>query len=378
MIRAQWRWPGATLLSGRQHSDPLQRQRLRRALQQGGLPCLVLALFLLSLMLGSVSIPPDEVLRSLSGAGASESAWERIVLLIRLPKALTALLAGAALGVSGLLMQTLFRNPLAGPYVLGISSGASLGVALVLLGAGGTLGVTLMAGLGLGGSLALAGAAMTGAAMTGAALVLLLVLLVARAVGSNMTLLVLGVMLGFLTSALVSMLLYFSVPEQIQAYVNWSFGSFGTVSWRELRVMAPLLLAGLTLAALLAKPLDALLPGEQVAQGLGLNVRRARLQIMLATAVLAGTVTAFCGPVGFLGIAVPHLCRSLAGTSCHRTLLPACMLCGAALALVAALVAELPGNNLVLPLNAVMALLGAPVVMHVLLRRRNLRRVFAS
>ncbi|MDE0608284.1 MAG: iron ABC transporter permease [Anaerolineaceae bacterium] len=373
MNRALWRRPGASLLPGRQQSDPLQWRRLRRRLLQGGLLCLVLSLFLLSLMLGSVTIPPGEVLRALSGAGASANAWESIVLLIRLPKALTALLAGAALGVSGLLMQTLFRNPLAGPYVLGISSGASLGVALVLLGAGGTLGITLLTGLGPGGSLALAGAA-----MGGAALVLALVLLVARAVGSNMTLLVLGVMLASLTSALVSMLLYFSVPEQIQAYVNWSFGSFGTVSWRELRVMAPLLLTGLALAALLAKPLDALLPGEALAQGLGLNVRRARLQIMLATAVLAGTVTAFCGPVGFLGIAVPHLCRSLAGTSGHRTLLPACMLGGAALALVAALVAELPGSNLVLPLNAVMALLGAPVVIHVLLRRRNLRRVFAS
>ena len=372
MIRAQ-RWLSiATTLSAAQRSDPLQQQRGRRRLMLGGLLSVVLALFLLSLMLGSVTIPPGEVLRALTGHATSEDAWGRIVLLIRLPRALTALLAGAALGVSGLLMQTLFRNPLAGPYVLGISSGASLGVALVLLSAG-SLGGMLLVTAGLTGSLALAGAA-----MAGAALVLMLVLLVARAVGSNMTLLVLGVMLGFLTSALVSMLLYFSVPEQIQAFINWSFGSFGTVSWRELRVMAPLLLAGLGMALLQAKPLDALLPGEQVALGLGLNVRRARLQIMLATAVLAGAVTAFCGPVGFLGIAVPHLCRSLLGTSSHRALLPACVLCGAALALVAAIIAELPGSNLVLPLNAVMALLGAPVVIHVLLRRRNLGRAFAA
>ena len=372
MIRAQ-RWlSSATTLPARQRSDPLQRQRGRRRLMLGGLLCAVLALFLFSLMLGSVTIPPGEVLRALTGNATSEDAWGRIVLLIRLPKALTALLAGAALGVSGLLMQTLFRNPLAGPYVLGISSGASLGVALLLLSTG-SLGGMLLVTAGLTGSLALAGAA-----MAGAALVLLLVLLVARAVGSNMTLLVLGVMLGYLTSALVSMLLYFSVPQQIQAFINWSFGSFGTVSWRELRVMAPLLLTGLGMALLQAKSLDALLPGEQVALGLGLNVRRARLQIMLATAVLAGAVTAFCGPVGFLGIAVPHLCRSLLGTSGHRALLPACVLCGAALALVAAIIAELPGSNLILPLNAVMALLGAPVVIHVLLRRRNLGRAFAT
>ncbi len=373
MIRAQQRLHATPWLPTLQRSDPRQRQRLRRQLLQGSLLSIVLALFLVSLMLGSVTIPPGEVLRALGGNMTGEAAWAQIVLLIRLPKALTALLAGAALGVSGLMMQTLFRNPLAGPYVLGLSSGASLGVALVLLSASGTLGISMLAGAGFSGSLALAAAA-----MLGAGLVLVLVLLVARAVGSNMTLLVLGVMLGFLTSALVNMLLYFSVPEQIQAFINWGFGSFGTVSWRELRVMAPLLLGGLGMALVLAKPLDALLPGEQVARGLGLNVRRARLQIMLATAVLAGTVTAFCGPIGFLGIAVPHLCRSLLGTSNHRALLPACVLCGAALALVAGLVAELPGSNLVLPLNAVMALLGAPVVIHVLLRRRNLGRAFAT
>ena len=373
MTGAAWRRPGAVALSDPPRSDPLQRQRRRRRLLTGALLLCVAALFLLSLMLGSVTIPPQEVLRALTGAETGAPAWARIVLLIRLPEALTATLAGAALGVSGLLMQTLFRNPLAGPYVLGISSGASLGVALVLLGAGGAMGLTLLAGLGPGGSLALAGAA-----MAGAALVLMLVLLVARAVGSNMTLLVLGVMLGFFTSALVSLLLYFSVPEQIQAFVNWSFGSFSTVSWREMRVLAPLLLTGLALAAALAKPLDALLPGEEVAQSLGLNLRRARLLIMLATAVLAGAVTAFCGPVGFLGIAIPHLCRSLLNASGHRVLLPACMLAGAALALLAGLIAELPGSHLVLPLNAVMALLGAPVVIHLLLRRRNLRRVLAS
>ena len=372
MIRAQLRRNARARPSDAQRSVPRRQQRHRRRATIAVLLCALLLLFLLSLMLGSVPIPPGEVLQLLTGGDSTESAWQRIVWLIRLPRSLTALLAGAALGVSGLMMQTLFRNPLAGPYVLGISSGAGLGVALVLL-ATGLPAVALLAGAGLSGSLALAGAA-----MGGAALALTLVLLAARVVGSTMTLLVLGVMLGFLTGALVNLLLYFSVPEQIQAFVNWSFGSFATVSWRELRVMAPLVLPALALALTLAKPLDALLPGEQVARGLGLNVRRARLLLMLTTAALAGAVTAFCGPIGFLGIAVPHLCRSLLGTSAHRPLLPACMLCGAALALLAALIAELPGSNLVLPLNAVMALLGAPVVIHVLLRRRNLGRAFAS
>ncbi|MBZ0299293.1 MAG: iron ABC transporter permease [Anaerolineae bacterium] len=325
----------------------------------------VAAAFLLSLAVGSVTIPLDQIVTVLLGGEASKASWTSIVLKFRLPRGLTAALSGAALGVSGLMMQTLFRNPLADPYVLGISSGASLGVALVILSVG-TVGGTLLAGIGLMGDLSIAVAAMIGAAG-----VMLLVLAVARKVGSSMTLLVLGVMVGFLTNAAVSLLLFFAIPEQIQAYINWTFGSFSDVTWDELRILAPAVLVGLLLAGLLTKSLNALLLGEGYARTLGVNLLRVRVGIVLATAVLAGVVTAFAGPVGFIGIAVPHLCRSLLGTSDHRVLVPGTMLVGALVALVAAILAEVPGSNLVLPLNAVTALMGAPVVIAVILRRRE-------
>ncbi|RME55088.1 MAG: iron ABC transporter permease [Caldilineae bacterium] len=343
----------------------------------GGLAALLLAVFLVSLAVGSVSIPLPEIVTILFGGTASKASWASIVWKFRLPKALTALLAGAALSVSGLQMQTLFRNPLAGPYVLGISSGASLGVALIVLAAGITAGVgsgtTLLAGISLAGD---AGVAL--AAILGSALVLLLVMAVARYVQSTMTLLILGLMFGYATSALVSVLLYFSIADRIQAYISWTFGSFGGVTWSQLRVLAPAILLGLMAAHMLMKPLNALLLGETYARSMGLNVRFARLSIIGSAAVLAGVVTAFCGPIGFLGIAVPHLCRSLFDTSDHRVLLPATALMGGVLALGADLIAGLPGSQLTLPLNAVTALIGAPVVVWVILRQRNLRRAFAG
>ncbi len=343
----------------------------------GGLAALLLAVFLVSLAVGSVSIPLPEIVTILFGGTASKASWASIVWKFRLPKALTALLAGAALSVSGLQMQTLFRNPLAGPYVLGISSGASLGVALIVLAAGVAAGAgsgtTLLAGISLAGD---AGVAL--AAILGSALVLLLVMAVARYVQSTMTLLILGLMFGYATSALVSVLLYFSIADRIQAYISWTFGSFGGVTWSQLRVLAPAILLGLMAAHMLMKPLNALLLGETYARSMGLNVRFARLSIIGSAAVLAGVVTAFCGPIGFLGIAVPHLCRSLFDTSDHRVLLPATALMGGVLALGADLIAGLPGSQLTLPLNAVTALIGAPVVVWVILRQRNLRRAFAG
>ena len=342
-----------------------------------GLALVALAVFLLSLAVGSVRIPIDEIVAVLLGGDASKPAWATIVLKFRLPKALTAMLAGAALSVSGLQMQTLFRNPLAGPFVLGISSGASLGVALTVLLAGVAVGLggstTLLAGISLAGDTSLALSA-----IIGSGLVLLLVMTVARKVQSGMTLLILGLMFGYTTSALVSVLIYFSVVERIQAYISWTFGSFGGVTWRQLQVMAPAILVGLAGGHLLMKPLNALLLGETYALSLGLNVRRVRLGIIGSSAVLAGVVTAFCGPIGFLGIAVPHLCRSLLHTSDHRLLLPAVSFMGATLALGADIVAGLPGSQLTLPLNAVTALLGAPVVIWVILRQRNLREAFAG
>ena len=346
-------------------------------LMLAGLALVAFAAFLLSLAVGSVRIPLDEIVAVLLGGDASKTAWTTIVLKFRLPKALTAMLAGAALSVSGLQMQTLFRNPLAGPFVLGISSGASLGVALTVLLAGVAVGLggstTLLAGISLAGDTSLALSAIFGSGM-----VLLLVMAVARRVQSGMTLLILGLMFGYTTSALVSVLIYFSVVERIQAYISWTFGSFGGVTWRQLQVMAPAILLGLAGGHLLMKPLNALLLGETYARSLGLNVRRVRLGIIGSSAVLAGVVTAFCGPIGFLGIAVPHLCRSLLSSSDHRLLLPAVSFMGATLALGADIVAGLPGSQLTLPLNAVTALLGAPVVIWVILRQRNLRQAFAG
>lgn len=320
-------------------------------------------LLMLSLALGSASIPLEQILTILLGGEAERLSWTNIVLKFRLPKAATAALAGMALGVSGLLMQTYFRNPLAEPFVLGVSSGASLGVALIVLSSG-AVGGALLAGLGLAGDLLLTVAAGAGAAVT-----MTLVLLVAVRVQSSVTLLILGLMFGYFVGAIVSLLLYFALPERIQAYVNWTFGSFGGVTVKQLPILTMFVAVGLLLSALLVKPLNALLLGEDYARSLGINLKRARIGIVLATAMLVSAVTAFCGPIAFIGIAVPHLCRGLLGSSDHRLLLPATCLAGACVALCAAIIAELPGNNLVLPLNVVTAFLGAPVVMLVVLRQ---------
>jgi iron complex transport system permease protein len=333
----------------------------------------LIAVFLLSLSLGSVSIPLEQIVTILFGGSAEKASWATIVLKFRLPKAITAALAGAALSASGLQMQTLFRNPLADPFVLGISSGASLGVALVVLVAGVAGGSSLLAGVSLVGDVSLALAS-----IIGSALVLLLVMAVARRVQSTMTLLILGLMFGYATSALVSVLLYFSIAERIQAYISWTFGSFGGVTWSQLQVFGPVVVVALIFSHLLVKPLNALLLGETYARSMGLNVRLARLGVIATSASLAGVVTAFCGPIGFLGIAVPHLCRSLFHTSDHRLLMPAVVVLGGILAVAADILAQLPGSQLMLPLNAVTALLGAPVVTWVILRQRNLRESFAG
>jgi iron complex transport system permease protein len=333
---------------------------------------LLVGAFVLSLTIGSVSIPLDQVITILLGGQPSRATWTTIVVDFRLPKALTAIFAGAALGAAGLNMQTLFRNPLADPYVLGVSSGASLGVALVVLSLG-TTGGALLAGLGLVGDLGL-----TAAAILGAAAAMLIVIAAASRVQSVMTLLILGLMFGYATGALVSLLLYFSIPERIQAYINWTFGSFGGINWRQMPIFVGAVTLGLTGTFLLSKPLNALLLGETYARSLGLNVRRARLGILISAALLTGAVTAFCGPIGFLGLAVPHLCRTLLGSADHRILIPAAACLGGLLALLADLIAQAPGSQVVLPLNAVTALIGAPVVVLVILRRRNLRESFAA
>ncbi|MEM1180049.1 MAG: iron ABC transporter permease [Acidobacteriota bacterium] len=320
-------------------------------------------LFLADLAFGSAPVPLHAILDGLLGRPIEDPAWRTIFSEFRLPKALTAALAGASLAVSGLLMQTLFRNPLAGPYVLGISSGASLGVAIAILAVGSS-GVGLVSGLGVTGD-----AAVVGAAAAGAAVALGLVLLVSRRV-SVLTLLILGMLFGYASSAVVTILLHWSRAERIESYVRWTFGSFAGVTWSELVVLAPALLFGLGLAFVAAKPLDALHLGEVQARALGTGVGPLRTLVLVATALLAGGVTAFCGPIGFIGVAVPHLARALFATSEHRRLLPATALCGVSVALAADLVSQLPGSQSVLPLNAVTAILGTPVIAALVLRRR--------
>ncbi|MCE2433839.1 MAG: iron ABC transporter permease [Candidatus Latescibacteria bacterium] len=343
----------------------------RHAVIMLGLFLLLLVAFGLSLSLGSVHIPLAGLFGILTGEEVSSPAWAIIVHTIRLPKAITAVLAGAALSVSGLQMQTLFRNPLADPFVLGISAGASLGVAIVVLTVG-AVGSVLIAGMGFLGDLSLAVAAIIGAAT-----VLGCVLLVSRSVQSVMTLLILGLMFGYATGAFVSILIYFSVPEQIQSYILWTFGSFGSVTWRQMPVLISAIFFGLLLAFLCIKPLNALLLGENYARSMGLNVKRIRLWILISASILAGATTAFCGPIAFLGLAVPHLCRSLLHTSDHRVLMPAVTCLGATLALLSDLIAHLPGSQFVLPLNAVTSLIGAPIVIWFILHRKNLGQAFS-
>jgi iron complex transport system permease protein len=326
-----------------------------------------LGAFILSLAFGSVPIPIKDILHILIGQRAAHYPWSVIILNFRLPKALTAILAGSALAISGLQMQTLFRNPLADPFILGVSAGASLGAAIVVLAIG-TTGTLLLAGLGLSGDFSLASAASFGAAS-----VLVLVLLVSKGARSSLTLLILGLMFNYITTGIVSLLFYFSIPERLQTYLAWTFGSFGGVTWGQLVVMAPVIVLGIFIAYLLPKQLNVMMLGETYARSMGLNVRRTRLWIIISASMLAGTVTAFCGPIGFLGIAVPHLCRGFFNTSDHRLLIPASTLLGAILALLADLAAQMPGSQYVLPLNAVTSLLGAPVVIWVLLRQPNLQ-----
>lgn len=350
---------------------PWPRLGLRTVVLVGLIGALVVA-FLLSLALGSVAIPLDNVVRILLGGTPDKATWADILWKFRLPKALTALLAGGALAVSGLQMQTLFRNPLADPYILGVSSGASLGVALVLLGAG-AAATKVVGSLGLYGDLGL-----VLAASLGSALVLGLVLLVAQRVQSTLTLLILGLMFGYLTSALVSLLVYFSLPERVQVFSLWSAGSFGGVTWSQHWVFAPVIGVGLLVSHLLPKSLNALLLGDTYARSLGVNVVQTRRWIILCASLLAGTATAFCGPIGFLGVAVPHLCRTLFNTADHRVLVPTSMLLGGTIALLADMIAQLPGSQTVLPVNVVTSLFGVPVIIWMLLRQQQLRASFAG
>lgn len=319
--------------------------------------------FVLSIAIGTVNISISSVLHVLLGGEAERDTWRTIILQIRLPKALTAVLAGAALAIAGLQMQTLFRNPLADPYVLGVSSGASLGVAVAVLGTGFVMGA---AGSMFASGLTALG--VVGAASLGAALVLMLTIAVSRFIQNNLTLLVFGLMIGYLTSALVSLMLFFSNPERMQAYLLWTFGSFGGTTWAQLQVLAPVILVALLAAIASAKAMNALLLGETYARSLGISITRTRIWITVTASLLAGAITAFCGPIGFLGIAVPHLARNILRSADHRALAWACVLMGASLALLCDLATHF--GSVALPLNATTSLIGAPIVVWVILRQR--------
>ena len=322
------------------------------------LSLLTAALFTADLLVDSVAVALRDIWAALTG-GSCDPAVRDIILKIRLLKAVTALFAGAALAASGLQMQTLFRNPLAGPYVLGISSGAGLGVALFLLGAP-LLGVSahsFVQSLGI-----------AGAAWLGAALVLLIVMAVSRRIKDIMVILILGMMFGSGVSSMVEILQYLSSEAALKSFVIWTMGSLGDVTGGNLALMLPVITAGLVLSVAVIKPLNLLLLGENYARTMGLNVQRTRTLLFLSTVLLAGTVTAFCGPVGFIGLAVPHLARMLFASADHRVLMPASMLSGAALLLVCDLISK----SLALPINTVTALMGIPVVIVVVVRNRNL------
>jgi iron complex transport system permease protein len=348
---------------GRTRRKAFRGVRLRQYAGILGLALLVLALFLASLALGSVAIPLPEVVTILLGGTASKPAWQDIVLQFRLPRAMAAAISGAALAVSGLQLQALFRNPLAGPSVLGINAGASLGVALVVL-TGNLFGLTFAA---TAGKVSLVLAASLGAGATMA-----LVLLVGHRVRGSLALLIFGLMFGYTASALVTILLHFSQLNQTLAYLSWTFGSFAGVTWSQMPVFLPLIGLALGVALLCCKPLNVLLLGEEQAASLGLSLPLIRGYLIVSSSILAGVVTAFCGPIGFLGVAVPHLGRSLFRTLDHRMLMPAALLLGMALALLADTIAQLPGSQTVLPLNAVTALIGAPILIWLMLKQFRL------
>lgn len=321
--------------------------------------------FFLNLVLGSVSIPLRAVWNILWGTGNESVIWQNIIWKSRVPQALTALVAGAGLSVSGLQMQTVFRNPLAGPSVLGISSGASMGVAFVVL-LSGSLGGVALSKLGFMGEIAL-----TIAAIAGSLSIMALIVFVSQKVRGNVTLLIIGVMIGYIANAVIGVLKFFSVEEDIRAYVIWGLGSFARVSGDQMTLFICIMVVLLPLSFLLVKTLNLLLLGDAYARNLGLNIKRARLLVITCSGVLVAIATAYCGPIIFLGLAVPHLCRGMFRTSDHRILMPASLLAGASLALVCNLIARMPGFEGALPVNSVTALVGAPVVMSVLFNKRR-------
>ena len=320
--------------------------------------------FVLNISLGSVSIPIKDTFNAILGGELSNDSWKYIVWNYRIPKAFTAILVGSGLALSGLLMQTLFRNPLAGPFVLGISSGASLGAALLIMGA------SMFSGLfsiGIINDISLAVAS-----SIGSFLVLMVVVVVAYRIKDTMALLIIGLMFGSITAAIVSVLSYFTNAEKLQQYIYWSFGSVGNLSWQQLLLLLFIIIVGVILSIVSIKPLNSLLLGENYARSLGVNLIKSRYIIIIATGLLAGGITAFAGPIAFIGLAVPHLTRQIFNTTNHKVLVPAVLVYGAILMLICDTIAQLPTSANVLPINAITSIVGAPVVIWLLVRKKKM------
>jgi len=327
------------------------------------LAVVLLLIFIVNISLGSVYIPLKQLFLAFMNGEVEKESWKSIALDYRLPKAITAIIVGSGLSISGLLMQTLFRNPLAGPYVLGISSGASLGVAILILGAsffGGTIA---------GFAFSSWGHAI--AASLGAFLVLSAVMLAAVKVRNTMSILIIGLMFGSLTASVISVLAYFSSANQLQQYLFWSFGSLGNLSWNEIIVLLTVFLIGITFVIFIIKPLNSLLLGENYAKSMGVNVKRTRNITLISTSLLTGVITAFSGPIAFIGLAVPHLTKLLFSTSNHKILVPAVAISGAIIMLICDSIAQLPTSEYTLPINAITSLFGAPIIIWLLVRKRK-------
>ncbi|MDL2221454.1 iron ABC transporter permease [Parabacteroides sp. OttesenSCG-928-N08] len=329
------------------------------------LSLLLLLLFVGSLAYGSVSIPFGEVMQILLGNGSDRPSWAHIVLQARLPQAITALLAGASLAISGLLLQTLFRNPLAGPSILGISDGANLGVAIVMLYLGGTVKTAAGAISGYLATIL--------AAFIGAALILMVIIYFSSKVRNNVMLLIIGIMIGYLASSVISILNYYAAADRVHTYVMWGMGNFAGVAIEQIPLFAACSLLGLLFAILLIKPLNALLLGEMYAANLGIKIKTTRTMILVCAGLLTAVTTAFCGPISFIGLAVPHVARLMLGSSNHKMLVPVTMLTGSCIALLCNMMMVIPGTNSILPLNAVTPILGAPVIIYVIINRKNIQ-----
>lgn len=330
-----------------------------------GLTGMILLLVAANLSFGSVDIPADAVWRILCGDETVKPGWSFIVWETRFPQTVTALFCGAALAVSGLMLQTAFSNPLAGPSILGINSGASLGVAFVMLAGGGSVATATMSMSGFFSVLL--------GAFAGAALVMGLILFLSTIIRSNVMLLIAGIMIGYITSSAISLLNFFATAEGVHSYMIWGMGNFGGVAREQLPYFVSITSVGLLMSVMLIKPLNALLLGQHYAENLGVNIRRTRNLLLIATGILTAVTTAFCGPIAFIGLAVPHIARLMLGTSNHNSLLPVTILAGGCVALLCNLICILPGEAGIIPLNAVTPILGAPVIIYVIMNQRRIQ-----